>query len=682
MPAINTQFLRAAAVPAHVRHSCPGHLYTLLLLTSLLVTTAQPTFGPSAAPTTTGEITCPCLTSHGSGLDAYKNGNGDIVYADFIYPDDYGLGCKKQDIDPVPLQPYCGDEDGNLKSHAPLWCDKSFCYVDPNNCSQLYFRSGYFPNANLFYSFQTCGSNGTFNEWFDNNNNGHNLEDLADVVENYVESLRSNLEMEYITLASATSLDCNTTSSCPCSNCACVSNDCSLTTGWKDQKVDFVSTIFVPHAITPPSSRSECLANTAGIYFTNIASVEYQDTHHVGTLYGGYQEDGSFYQWPSIDWCPTTYDPRFRPWYSAATSNPKIVIIVIDVSGSMGGNRIDLAREAAKAVVKTLTWVDQIGFVLFSDVVEEKRAPVYLVESSEITAINSWIDHNIYAGGATSFYEPLDAAIAMIQDAPSACTRAILFLTDGEASFSEENFESIREDASQSDIIIFTYGIGSGVATCVITRLACENNGIAYALEDESALSEVMSSYYTYFAASINSQGSRWVLYDDYTTGTELLSACTPLYDKSNNQSDVSVIFGVVCMDINVMVSVENLRVHSGWNNLFSRVKAASDSCKPHWSGFNAIRRINAIESIRSQNVINGAMTCDSCSISDGAMICTACPSFPIWAIVLIVIACVVVLCVCFRKKIKEWCDPCRDYCERNRKVHVGECSDANEIID
>lgn len=48
-------------------------------------------------------------------------------------------------------------------------------------------------------------------------------------------------------------------------------------------------------------------------------------------------------------------DPRIRPWYVAASSGPKDVVIVLDVSGSMSQyNRLDLAKEAAETVINTL----------------------------------------------------------------------------------------------------------------------------------------------------------------------------------------------------------------------------------------------------------------------------------------------------------------------------------------
>ena len=44
---------------------------------------------------------------------------------------------------------------------------------------------------------------------------------------------------------------------------------------------------------------------------------------------------GDFIQWPAMQWCTSTFDPRYRDWYSAAASGPKDIVLIIDVSGSM-----------------------------------------------------------------------------------------------------------------------------------------------------------------------------------------------------------------------------------------------------------------------------------------------------------------------------------------------------------
>lgn len=56
---------------------------------------------------------------------------------------------------------------------------------------------------------------------------------------------------------------------------------------------------------------------------------------------------GSFRSYPSVGGCYNDYDPRFRPWYVSATAGAKNVIMIIDTSGSMNGDGIYLAKQAA-----------------------------------------------------------------------------------------------------------------------------------------------------------------------------------------------------------------------------------------------------------------------------------------------------------------------------------------------
>jgi hypothetical protein len=62
-----------------------------------------------------------------------------------------------------------------------------------------------------------------------------------------------------------------------------------------------------------------------------------------------------------------SYDPRKRPWYIAASSGPKDVVLVLDVSGSMtNAGRMALMQDAAASVIGGLTIADFVGVVSFS----------------------------------------------------------------------------------------------------------------------------------------------------------------------------------------------------------------------------------------------------------------------------------------------------------------------------
>jgi hypothetical protein len=392
-----------------------------------------------------GEVTCPCLTSDGGALDPYRTDDGDLVYGDYVYPDDYGIGCELQDEN---LPPSCLGSDDD-----PAWCEQNFCYVDPDNCDlPLKYLSGYFPESGLYYSYQTCGSEGSFHEWFNGDDDSHSLADIADLVESYVLSIRTNLQTDFVELAGVTS-PCEYDSACNCDTCVYNSD-------WGGD-VGFTTSILVPHATEPVADKSTCLAQTARSYFLKVAGAEYQNESVFGTEYGGFQEDGVFTQWPAMQWCPTDYDPRFRPWYSTAVTNPKVLILVIDVSGSMTlAGRMALAIDAAKAVLKTVSWKDKVGIITFSGAVANFIAPDYVTDDYR-TTLETWIDTYLVATGSTEFYAPLVKAFELI-DADPGCSNVVLFLTDGEAVFQESDYDSVTSMAATNNVILFTYALGSG----------------------------------------------------------------------------------------------------------------------------------------------------------------------------------------------------------------------------
>ena len=56
------------------------------------------------------------------------------------------------------------------------------------------------------------------------------------------------------------------------------------------------------------------------------------------------------------------YDPRYRPFYvETATPEAKDVVLVVDISASMTGENLYIAKEAAKTVLDTMNPKDQVG---------------------------------------------------------------------------------------------------------------------------------------------------------------------------------------------------------------------------------------------------------------------------------------------------------------------------------
>jgi hypothetical protein len=557
---------------------------------------------------------CPCLTETGiesTGLHKIYGVNGGLQYrlgnSLYDYPQNYGEGCSTHDIPPsgAALEPYCNVD------HPPSWCSKSWCFVDCQNCDQaLVSPSSFFPEASsLCYSYLTCGSTSTFNDWLTDSSRANSLiSDLKDKIENSLLDLKKNIQSIYTDFGSWDDLDFNyCDADCLCGCSSCIPSEWGLNAPVK--KIDFTKSAFSSTAVGPATRNSECIADATGSVLTRTATLEYESTSNVGYLYVGLQADGSYIQWPAMDWCPSIFNPFLRDWYSAAVSGTnKAFVLVLDKSGSMRLNdRISIAREAAVQVIRSLTNFDRIKIVLFSNFVTSKDWTLG-TDSNKETLI-SWINTNMDASGGTSFYGPLIHAFDSFDSLSDECNKVILFMTDGEDSgWNEGYYATIQNKISSSGAVLLTYALGSGADHTVPERLACENDGMFYPVTDGDNLALIMGSYYSYFAAAVDNLRPVWTMYTDAITGTELVTGCVAMNDTTS--TSVQELIGVVCMDMNVFGDINEIKQHSSWSNFEALITSESKSCALLWNGITNDEKKKALEILRSREKCKGAKRC------------------------------------------------------------------------
>ena len=127
------------------------------------------------------------------------------------------------------------------------------------------------------------------------------------------------------------------------------------------------------------NSMTETFKNTA----ENLEKTSDRILQPPQTFFG--TSNGMFRIWPAqhSEVCGIM-DTRIRPWFVAASSGPKDVVIVIDKSGSMAvQNRWNLAINAAKSVIDTLTIGDHFSVVLFSNTAETLGFPTLMRATKE-----------------------------------------------------------------------------------------------------------------------------------------------------------------------------------------------------------------------------------------------------------------------------------------------------------
>jgi Ca-activated chloride channel family protein len=161
---------------------------------------------------------------------------------------------------------------------------------------------------------------------------------------------------------------------------------------------------------------------------------------------------------------------------SRATPLPRDITLVVDVSGSMSGEKLEQAQAGLRQALGTLAPEDRFRLIAFSSAVREFRSGFTPAGRAAIDSARRFVD-DLSADGGTNIAGALDAALDGTVN--SSRLSIVLFLTDGLPSVSEQAPDRIAEQASRKlqGRRIFTVGVGHDVNTYLLDRLAAEGRG-------------------------------------------------------------------------------------------------------------------------------------------------------------------------------------------------------------
>ena len=165
---------------------------------------------------------------------------------------------------------------------------------------------------------------------------------------------------------------------------------------------------------------------------------------------------------------------------------PRDLTFVIDVSGSMSGEKIDQARAAGKQVLGTLSPMDRFRLIDFSSDVRTFRDDFSAATRENIRAAERYLDQ-LDAQGSTNISGALDEALST-RVQPGRLP-IILFLTDGQPTVGERDPSAIAASVAKrlGSRRVFTFGVGADLNVSLIEQLALEGRGTAsFVRPDES----------------------------------------------------------------------------------------------------------------------------------------------------------------------------------------------------
>jgi Ca-activated chloride channel family protein len=172
---------------------------------------------------------------------------------------------------------------------------------------------------------------------------------------------------------------------------------------------------------------------------------------------------------------------------------PRDIAVVVDVSGSMSGEKMEQARQALHRLLGTLRDSDRFRLVAFSNRVEAQRPDWTMATRAAVTEARGWVDR-LAATGGTNVAGALDEAFRT----PGGDGRLhlVIVITDGLPTVGETDPDRIaaRVEATRRDARIFTFGVGYDLHTYLLERVAVAGRGTVDYVEPGADVEEAVGA--------------------------------------------------------------------------------------------------------------------------------------------------------------------------------------------
>lgn len=193
---------------------------------------------------------------------------------------------------------------------------------------------------------------------------------------------------------------------------------------------------------------------------------------------------------------PLAADPGQRP--------PLSLAVVVDVSGSMQGNKIAFVRDGLQLLIDGMKDGDQLSLVTYSDGASVV-SPMGEVEGQRVELRQA--AEGLSADGGTNLYAGLEAGYReVLGHYDSGRQNRVILLSDGQPTVGVTGTESIVQmsRAYNSDGVgLTTVGLGADFNIELMRDLALQADGNFYFLEDAGAVNEVFTEELSFFVVPV-----------------------------------------------------------------------------------------------------------------------------------------------------------------------------------
>ncbi|OQY23120.1 MAG: hypothetical protein B6I35_04425 [Anaerolineaceae bacterium 4572_32.2] len=171
---------------------------------------------------------------------------------------------------------------------------------------------------------------------------------------------------------------------------------------------------------------------------------------------------------------------------------PRDVILVLDTSGSMEGEKMEQAQKSLVYVLEHLNEEDRFNVIAFSTGLQQYARDLRPV--SETREAAEWV-RRLEAVGGTDINRALLEAMAQVGERPTV----LIFLTDGLPTEGVTEIEQILANikaAAPDNACLFPFGVGDDVNTILLDTLAEQQRGATGYVRPDERIDEEVSGFY------------------------------------------------------------------------------------------------------------------------------------------------------------------------------------------
>uniref|UniRef100_A0A8C0UTY8 Calcium voltage-gated channel auxiliary subunit alpha2delta 4 n=1 Tax=Cyanistes caeruleus TaxID=156563 RepID=A0A8C0UTY8_CYACU len=282
---------------------------------------------------------------------------------------------------------------------------------------------------------------------------------------------------------------------------------------------------------------------------------------------------GFFRLYPGIKWLPDengviSFDCRNRGWYIQAATSPKDIVIIVDVSGSMKGLRMTIAKHTIVTILDTLGENDFVNIIAYNDYVHfiEPCFKGILVQADRDNREHfKQLVEELQAKGVGTVSKALTESFKILREFRDAgqgglCNQAIMLITDGAV----EDYEAVFEKYNWPDrkVRVFTYLIGREVTFAPNVKwIACNNKGYYTQISTLADVQENVMEYLHVLSRPMVINHDHDIIWTEAYMDSALFASqaqslllmttvAMPVFSKKNETRSHGILLGVVGSDV------------------------------------------------------------------------------------------------------------------------------------